>query len=300
MPNKKGYIPWNKGLTKETDSRVISSAKKIYFSDEDKKKIISLYIDGHSAAYIGEIMGCSSHPIGDYLVSVNLRRNYSEVRKIVSSRKRKRICEYVYDGKVLKVIDGYVDIESGKLHKKSKLQVECVLCNKVFEIKFSGYKSKLKHNNNVIYCNSCSHYMSWMKHDQNIKTSSQQKSICDMIGGELNYKISGLHVDIVLKNEKIIIEYDGWFWHGKEQKRDRRRDEYLKSLGWRILRIKSNRKMPTKEQLDNSLSILRNNEHKYTEIVLDDWGVGKTSRIQNSKKIFYRIVSNSDHLQPEN
>ena len=53
-----------------------------------------------------------------------------------------------------------------------------------------------------------------------------------------------IYVDMALENEKIIIEYDGWIWHGskKIQIRDRRRDEYLKSIGWKILRIKSNKK----------------------------------------------------------
>jgi len=87
-----------------------------------------------------------------------------------------------------------------------------------------------------------------------------------------------IYVDMALENEKIIIEYDGWIWHGskKIQIRDRRRDEYLKSIGWKILRIKSNKKIPNKIQIDNSLAVLRNNKHTYTEIILDDWGKTKT------------------------
>lgn len=39
MSFKKGYIPWNKGLTKETDERVAKSSKKILLNSNKGKKI---------------------------------------------------------------------------------------------------------------------------------------------------------------------------------------------------------------------------------------------------------------------
>jgi very-short-patch-repair endonuclease len=278
MPQKKGCIPWNKGLTREKDSRIKSSIRKIYFSDHEKDKIIFLYSKGLSPTEVGNKFGCSSHPIVDFLNSINLIRNLSEWRIKTAQQQKERIYQYSYNNISLKIIDGFINKKTKKLHSVAKIQTECNNCKKSFIITFNGYKSKLKHNNNIIYCNSCSRLLAWLRHDRRVKTSSQQKIICDMIGATLNYKINEMYTDMALENEKIIIEYDGWVWHGnkKIQARDRRRDEYLKSIGWKILRIKSNKKIPDKIQIENSLTILRNNKHTYTEIVLDDWGKTKT------------------------
>jgi len=56
---------------------------------------------------------------------------------------------------------------------------------------------------------------------------------------KLNYPLSNVSLDIALfiDDIKIDIEYDGWYWH-KDQQKDRRRDEFLKSQGWKILELK--------------------------------------------------------------
>ena len=50
-----------------------------------------------------------------------------------------------------------------------------------------------------------------------------------------------LHVDIMLRSEKLIIEFDGAYWHktlkDKEEK-DREKTELLENLGWRVLRLR--------------------------------------------------------------
>lgn len=57
----------------------------------------------------------------------------------------------------------------------------------------------------------------------------------------------------------------------KTNKKDRRRDEFLKKEGYKILRIKSGHKIPSKEELIQSLNKLIREDYSYTEIVLNDW-----------------------------
>lgn len=71
---------------------------------------------------------------------------------------------------------------------------------------------------------------------------------------------------VVLCNMRIDVEYDGWYWHQDEQ-RDRRRDAFVKSNGYQILRVKSNKHddIPTKEQIDEKIQLLLRGWH-YAEI----------------------------------
>jgi very-short-patch-repair endonuclease len=108
------------------------------------------------------------------------------------------------------------------------------------------------------------------------KTSVQQRKVYNMLSEiygncELNYPVSNCSLDclIIVNDLKINIEYDGWYWHKDKQERDRRRDEFLKSQGYKILRIKAGRMIPTKEQLKNAIDYLVKGNHSYTEIILD-------------------------------
>lgn len=109
-----------------------------------------------------------------------------------------------------------------------------------------------------------------------VKTSFQQTVIYNMLidlynDCKLNFPVSNCSLDclVCIDGYKIDVEYDGWYWHKNKQSRDRRRDEFLKSQGYRILRIKGNREVPTKEQLQNAIDYLVKGNHSYTEIILD-------------------------------
>ena len=56
----------------------------------------------------------------------------------------------------------------------------------------------------------------------------------------------------------------------KNENKDRRRDEFVKSNGYKILRISSKRMVPTKENLKNSIMELINSEHSFKRIFLED------------------------------
>lgn len=111
-----------------------------------------------------------------------------------------------------------------------------------------------------------------------IKTSKMESMLCELlydIYGKENcfpsYPLSRINMDCMLSifDKKIDIEYDGWYWHKDKQDYDRKRDEFVKSQGFKVLRIKGNREIPTKEQIESSINYLINNDCNYTEIILD-------------------------------
>ena len=108
--------------------------------------------------------------------------------------------------------------------------------------------------------------------------SSQQITIYNLIKKEYgeknitpNFYYSKLCLDMLayINNIKIDVEYDSWYWH--EFKRDRKRDEFLKSRGFKILRIKSGKKIPPKKILFEKINELATTDLIYSEIILDDW-----------------------------
>jgi len=110
-----------------------------------------------------------------------------------------------------------------------------------------------------------------------ISTSTQQLYIYNLLkengyNVDLNYPLSRINMDVALFISvfKIDIEYDAWYWH-QDQQKDRRRDEFAKSQGWKILRIKSSHKLPTLEQIEESIDYLINKNKSFSYIILDDW-----------------------------
>lgn len=116
--------------------------------------------------------------------------------------------------------------------------------------------------------------------DGKVPTSQQQIAVYNMLkensyNVELNYPVSKLLLDVALfvDNVKIDIEYDGYYFHKDTAIKDRRRDEFLKQDGWKILRIKGRRNIPTFEKLQSAINKLLTSDRTYTELVLDDWGL---------------------------
>lgn len=102
--------------------------------------------------------------------------------------------------------------------------------------------------------------------------SRPQRELHAMLGGELNRPVKRYKIDIALTIDGINIacEYDCQVWHDTEH--DTERDKYLTSQGWRVLRVKANVLLPTREQLDTAIQCLIDGD-TYTEIVLD-WKEG--------------------------
>lgn len=107
-----------------------------------------------------------------------------------------------------------------------------------------------------------------------VPTSSQQLKLHQMLielygACELNVPCGRSVLDCVIQVNKIKIdiEYDGAYWHQDKQK-DRRRDEYVKSQGYKVLRIISDRTLPTQEQLAEKIDFLISTKYKFTSINL--------------------------------
>ncbi|WP_440110389.1 DUF7487 domain-containing protein [Paenibacillus sp. QZ-Y1] len=107
----------------------------------------------------------------------------------------------------------------------------------------------------------------------NVKTSSQQLALFEMLSNnnnysvELNYPLSTLSLDVALfyKGVKIDVEYDGWYWH-QNQQQDRKRDEVVKSMGWKVLRVIGGKKLPNTNDLTEAIDKLVDSDIKFTRI----------------------------------
>ena len=64
-----------------------------------------------------------------------------------------------------------------------------------------------------------------------------------------------IYLDIAIPDKKICIEYDGIYWHDKNEPtiaiKDKERDKYLTSIGWRVFRIRSHKNL-SEEELKNN------------------------------------------------
>lgn len=118
-----------------------------------------------------------------------------------------------------------------------------------------------------------------MQNNGTVATSSQQLKIYELLQSafsdceiELNKQVSHCSLDISLNYNDVLIdiEYDGQYWH-QDAQRDRRRDEIIKTYGYKVLRIKSRRLVPTLDQLKTKIIDFANSTHSYSEIILEDY-----------------------------
>ena len=80
------------------------------------------------------------------------------------------------------------------------------------------------------------------KYEKNlVKTSKNQKHLCELFHGILNYPIGDYNVDIALINEQIVIEYDGkgHFEWIKDEIKELNRENYIVNKGFKLIRIES-------------------------------------------------------------
>ena len=101
----------------------------------------------------------------------------------------------------------------------------------------------------------------------NVPTSKPEQEISNMLielYGKDNchpgYPVDKVNLDCLvnLNGEKIDVEYDGLYWHRNTQDYDRKRNHWLISLGYKVLRIKANKNddLPTINQLKNEVDYL--------------------------------------------
>jgi len=270
---------WNKGKTKETDKRVAANVK----DNKNVKRFTPVETEFIKECYVSNIMtpkelarkfSCSVNPIKRVLKQHGVHRTCAEARKLVAASKREYVSHYTHNGKRLKVVSGYV--VNGSLTVDSVLQLRCSFCEQVFERTFHCYKLSIDNHKGTVLCARCG--STSIEGESAVPSSSQQRRLALLLGGDLNYRIGNIYVDVALLRHKIAIEYDGWYWHNEKQHKDRRRDEFLKQRGWKILRIKGGHTHPDIALVNQRIKELREQRKCYAEIVLDDWVEGHRSK----------------------
>lgn len=123
-------------------------------------------------------------------------------------------------------------------------------------------------------------FINTITENYSVKTSSQQVACYNMLiehgyDAYLNAPFSNCILDILIimpDGTKIDFEYDGSFWHDKEQKiKDRRRDEFLKRNNFKIIRIESRRSIPTWEQIQSEIDYLVEDKTRmFAHICIDE------------------------------
>lgn len=104
----------------------------------------------------------------------------------------------------------------------------------------------------------------------NVPTSASEKKVVDMLitlYGEDNcypgYPVDKVNLDCLLNIDgvKIDVEYDGLYWHQDTKDYDRRRNHWLISQGYKVLRIKGNKNddMPSIERLKEEVDYFLDN-----------------------------------------
>ena len=62
-------------------------------------------------------------------------------------------------------------------------------------------------------------------------------------------------IDLASKNLRLLIEYDGWYWHRKTLEKDKSETELLKKQGWRVVRV---REAPLSKITNDDCVVMRN------------------------------------------
>lgn len=97
--------------------------------------------------------------------------------------------------------------------------------------------------------------------------------IIDLYGNsELNYPCDKVCLDCmtIVNGNKIDIEYDGWFWHKDKQVEDRRRDNFVKSQGYKIIRfVAYENRVPTEQELCGAIDKIVTANRNFIKVELN-------------------------------
>ena len=150
---------------------------------------------------------------------------------------------------------------ANEYQKRNKVKINCHTCNKEFFVS----KSKTVNGNNRKYCNiSCRN-----NDEQHMMDTSLKGNLANLNkvglnklekkGSEILNDLNIEHdtqvpmfgkfvVDVLVKDKKIIIQWDGEYWHNKPKRKnlDISQDSYLIKCGYKVIRI-------TDKQIKNNI-----------------------------------------------
>lgn len=87
----------------------------------------------------------------------------------------------------------------------------------------------------------------------------------------LNFPLGNCSLDcfVEINGIKIDVEYDGWYWHKNNQEHDNKRDWFVISKGFKVLRFIAHKKVPDKELIKKSIEELIQQDFPRKRIFLD-------------------------------
>jgi very-short-patch-repair endonuclease len=111
-------------------------------------------------------------------------------------------------------------------------------------------------------------------------SSQQQRHICELLNGKLNYPVDRCQLDIAYPDTMIYIEYNGgghyaWDTIENKEKDDMKRYSYLKQFSWKMIRIvcKCDKLYDDNEMINlvnECKDYLLNSKHSWIEINIDE------------------------------
>lgn len=106
-----------------------------------------------------------------------------------------------------------------------------------------------------------------------VLVSKPQRELNIMLFGSLNHPEGRRRIDVAImrSSQKIAVEYDCWYWHKGNEKRETKRDKYLINKGWKILHVKAGVLLPTRKQLTTAIGYLLKTDDKVYNLYLEDW-----------------------------
>jgi len=118
---------------------------------------------------------------------------------------------------------------------------KCEWCGKEFQI----YTSKTTNNRGRFCSRACKG--AWICANAQNRVSELEKFFAKCLESmglkfETQYSVNHYSLDVAFPEKKIAVEIDGDYWHSLPniKKKDKRKDFHLKSLGWKVMRIKEN------------------------------------------------------------
>lgn len=111
-----------------------------------------------------------------------------------------------------------------------------------------------------------------------VPTSKNEKVMCALLKklyGEENcfenFAFDRINFDclVIVGENKIDVEYDGWYWHKERQEHDKRRNYCVLNKGYKVLRFRANYAIPTEEEIRSAIDYLVKDNHSLNIVELD-------------------------------
>lgn len=153
-------------------------------------------------------------------------------------RRVQKTCEFC--GKPFEITTGREERDSGHFcskecadtSRRQSINLVCTVCGKQFQLE----PSRAVEGRGKFCCKRCAlRYRGETSIEQLMREELERQN--ELFDTQVQFK--RYHVDFVLLQRMAVIECDGHYWHSKLDvfARDRRKDEYLKNLGYQVFRF---------------------------------------------------------------